>query len=214
MKIRPLLIGAAAAALLAGCSVGSGTPEVTPSQESPAEVAETETPTEEPTIEEPEAPTTGTREAPLKPGESRKLSDESAWTLSLNSSNLDAAAAIMAADEFAQPPAEGEVFIVGNFSVGVDGEALAAQGVDLANDGADVWSSVGFTYVAADGTSYDGTTGTMCYTNNMIYNQGTVYQGGVTVSGDVCMAVPADKVAGGLWRAANMQNDNVWMSPS
>jgi hypothetical protein len=214
MKIRPLLIGAAAAALLGGCSVAPGTPEVTPRQESPAEVAETDTPTEDPATEAPEVVTTGTREAPLTPGEARKLADESAWTLSLNSSSLDAAAAILAADEFAQPPAEGEVFIVGNFSIGVDGEALAAQGIDLANDGADVWSSVSFTYVAADGTSYDGSVGTMCFTDNMIYNQGTVYQGGVTVSGDVCMAVPADKVAGGLWRAANVQNDNVWMSPS
>jgi hypothetical protein len=187
---------------LAGCAGESG-PEVTPSQSAPAEPS----PTPEPT-----APTTGTREAPLKVGESRKLSDESAWTVQLNASNPDGAAVIAAENEYAPPPVAGEAFLIGNFSVTVDAAALASQGIDLANEGADPAINLIFEYVAADGTSFDGTSGSMCYTNGSIYNAGTLYADGTTATGDVCIAVPAEKVPGGLWRIANAQNDNVWIS--
>lgn len=46
----------------------------------------------------------------------------------------------------------------------------------------------------------------------MLYNQGAMYSD-ATVTGDVCLAVPVNKVEGGLWRVSNYQNDNVWMSP-
>jgi hypothetical protein len=48
----------------------------------------------------------------------------------------------------------------------------------------------------------------------MLYSQPAVYQDGATVTGDECVAVPADKVAGGLWRVANTANDSVWFAAS
>ncbi|MBE7698702.1 hypothetical protein H9623_00070 [Oerskovia sp. Sa1BUA8] len=157
-------------------------------------------------------PSTGTREAPLAIGESRRLSDESAWTVQLNASNPDGAAVVAAENEYLPGPVPGEAFLIGNFSVTVDADALAGQGIDLANEGAAAWAHVWFEYVAADGTSFDVTSGTMCFTNGALYNAGTLYADG-TSTGDVCIAVPVDKLPGGLWRVANIQNDNVWISP-
>lgn len=200
----------ALALALAGCGGGDDAPEVTPAatqaaaEASPAATAD---PTEA-------APSTGTREAPLAPGESRQVGSDSAWTVSLVSSNLDAAAAIQAADPYGPQPADGEAFVVGTFSVTVSGDQIAAQGSDLANEGADPGQSLTVTYVAADGTSYDGASGSMCYTQNMLYSQGAVFQDGAVVTGDQCVAVPVDKVPGGLWRVSNIVNDSVWFSAS
>jgi hypothetical protein len=202
------VVGIATAALaLTGCA-GHNSPEVTPSQSAPAQAAPAPSPTPEPTV-----PTSGTRQAPLKIGESRKLSDESAWTVQLNASNPDGAAVIAAENEYAPPPAAGEAFLIGNFSVTVDAAALASQGIDLANEGADPAINLIFEYVAADGTSFDGISGTMCFTNGALHTAGTLYADGTTATGDVCLAVPAEKVPGGLWRVANVQNDNLWISP-
>jgi len=213
MRVRLVALVGAAALVLAGCA-GGGTPEVTPSQETTAaEVEVTDEPSEEPAeTEEPPAPSVGTREAPLKIGEARKLADVSAWTVMLNSSNPDGATAIAAVDEYAPRPAEGEAFLIGSFSVTVEAAAIAQQGYDLANEGADPWQSLFFEYVAADGTSYDGASGSMCYTPTMLYNAGTLYQDGATATGDICVALPADKIPGGLWRVANSQNDNLWIT--
>ncbi|RMI12517.1 hypothetical protein [Cellulomonas triticagri] len=197
---------------MSGCSAGSGEPEVTPApavaSETAVAPAETPTPTVEPAV------SVGTREAPLAIGEARKVSEASAWTVALNATNLDAAAAIQAADEHAQAPAAGELFVTGSFTVTVDGAKIAEQGADLANDGASPGQSLTVTYVAADGTSYDGSSGTMCYTPSMLYSQGAVFQDGATVIGDQCVAVPADKVAGGLWRVSNLANESVWFATS
>ncbi|MEE6282911.1 hypothetical protein [Georgenia sp. MJ170] len=208
---------------LTGCAAES-IPEVTPAPESEATtpVAATDDTAAaddveaeaEAEAEETPEPTVGDREAPLAIGEARKLSNQSAWTVSLESSNLDAAEEILASDEWADRPAEGEVFVVGTFTVSVDAEPLDAQGIDLANEGADPWASIFVEFVAADGRGYDGSSGTMCYTQNMLYEQGTLYEDGASVTGDTCIAVPDEQLDGGLWRISNMVNDNVWISAS
>lgn len=148
-------LGGAVALALTACS-GGATPEVTLSQEA---TVTAETPESEETVREtteaeaPPADTTGTRTAPLKLGEARKLADSSAWTVMLNSSTSDGATVIAAADEWAPRPAEGEAFLLGNFSVTVDAAAINAQGFDLANEGATPWASLIFEYVASDGTT-------------------------------------------------------------
>lgn len=189
-------------------------PTIEPTTETAAEVEGTEEETESaeaPVVEETPEATVGDRTAPLAVGESRKLSNESAWTVSLQSSNLDAAADILAADEWAERPADGEVFVVGTFTVTVDGSALEAQGFDLANEGAEVWANLSIEFVGADGRGFDGLSGTMCYTQDMLYEQGTLYEDGASVTGDVCIAVPSEHVEGGLWRVSNMVNDSVWI---
>ena len=210
--VMAAVVTGALALALAGCSAEPESPEVTPAPVAAAEktpkVDPTPTPTAEPVV------SVGTRQAPLAIGEARKISEASAWTVSLTASNLDAAAAIAAADEYAPKPAEGEVFVTGTFAVTVDAAKIAEQGADLANDGASPAQSVMVTYVAADGTSYDGMSGTSCYTTNMLYSQGAVFQDGAVVTGDQCIAVPADKVAGGLWRVSNLANDSIWFAAS
>lgn len=212
-------VGAVAAAaligvVLGGCGSTPASPEVTPAPQAATEAAQDVTPTPTPTPTVEPVVSVGTREAPLAIGEARKVSEVSAWTVSLTASNPDAAAAIQAADPYATGPAEGETFVVGTFSVAVDAAKIAEQGADLANEGASPGQSLTVTYVAADGTSYDATIGTTCYTQTMLYSQGAVFQDGATVTGDECVAVPSDKVPGGLWRVSNMANESVWFAGS
>lgn len=210
---------------LAACS-GASTPEVTTpaaTSESPeptqtvAEEATTEAATAEPTetaTSEAPAATSGSREAPMAIGETRKVVDGSAFTVGMTSSNLDAAEAISSANEYHDDPADGETFIVGTVAITIDGEAIKAQGFEFENEGIDPYMALTFSYVAADGTSYDGTSGTTCFTGSPLYSQGALYSDGATQTGDLCFAVPSDKVAGGLWRIANGQNDSVWIASS
>ena len=202
------LIAGAMILALTACTSEGGAPEVTPAPAAAESAESTPSPT-------PEAVTTvGTRQAPLAIGEARRIADDSMWTVSLTSSNLDAWPAIHAQDEYAVPPADGETFVVGTFSVAADATAYAEQGGDMANDGAQPWGSLQFEYVSADGASFSGLTGTMCYTGNQLGAQGPVYEDGAVVTGDVCVAVPSDKVAGGLWRISNSVNDSVWIAAS
>lgn len=217
-RSNAVLASAALMLTLAACS-GESTPDVTPAAETvtetvTAEPTETGTPTTEPTeaatTEEPAA-SAGTREAPLALGETRKVADESTWTVGITASNLDAAAAIRAADEFAEEPGEGERFVLATLSVTVDAAALEAQGIDI-SEGADPRASLFVSYVAADGTSYDSTAAFCSSANAFITNAGTLYSDGASTSGDVCVVVPADKADGGLWRVSNLNNDAVWIA--
>lgn len=210
MRARLVILAGTAGLLLSGCVVEQ-TPDVTPSQSPTAASDSPETPMSPDDADASLA--TGTREAPLSLGESRALSDDSAWTVRLNTSTPDGASVIAAEDEFAPPPAAGEAFLIGNFSVTVDAAALAQQGVDLSNEGADPAWHLTFEYVAADGTSFDALSGTPCSTFSSIYTAGTLYTDGTTATGDVCIALPVEKVPGGLWRVANVENDNVWINP-
>lgn len=202
--------------VLSGCA-GESTPEVTPAPESEATQSETEQAPEEseaePT-EEPSASTTGTREAPLALGEARQISEESAWTVSVDSVNLDAAEDIRANSEWAPEPADGEVFVVATVTATVDADSISAQDIDLANEGVDPAASIFVEFVTGSGRGYDGSSGSGCYTDNMLYEQGNVYEDGASATGDFCIAVPADEVEGGLWRLSNLVNDSVWVAAS
>jgi hypothetical protein len=210
MRARLVVLAGAAGLLLAGCVVEQ-TPDVTPSQSTTTGSVSPGAPTSPDDADA--ALSAGTREAPLSLGESRALSDDSAWTVRLNASTPDGASVIAAENEFAPPPVAGEAFLIGNFSVTVDAAALAQQGIDLANEGADPAWHLSFEYVAADGTSFDALSGTLCSTLSSIYSAGTLYADGTTATGDVCISVPEEKLHGGLWRVANIENDNVWISP-
>lgn len=218
---KAALAPVALALVLAACS-GDSAPEVTPAPETVTETVTSE-PTEEATEEATETPeateepaeapaATGTREAPLALGETRKVADGSAWTVGLTASNLDAAAAIRAADEYAEQPKEGERFVLATLQVTVDQAAIEAQGFAM-SDGADPRGSINVSYVAADGTSYETFGGSYCFSqNDFASSAGTLYADGASTAGDFCVVVPADKVDGGLWRVSNLQNDAVWIS--
>lgn len=196
----PLTI--AFALTLGACSASPSTPEVTPAPTAESTTTSTPTPTPTPTaVAEPD----GTRDAPLELGQSRKVSDVSAWIVSLTGTTADGISQGQAA-------AEGESFVVGTFHIAIDGPALEAQegGDDIANDGLDVRGSLRFEYVSVAGKSYDSTSGTACRTGNDLYQLGAVYSLDATIDGDECIAVPTAEVPGGLWRVSNMANESVW----
>lgn len=207
MSIRhSAAVGAAILAIaLAGCS---STPEVTsaPSAEAAAEPS-----APAPSAVETPAPEEGTRDNPMAVGSSRLIAEGSAWTVGITASNLDGAATLAAANSWAPRPAEGERFVIATLSVSVSAEAIAAQGFDLASEGAMPSASISLEFVGNDGISYDELSGTACYTDTPFYNTGTLYNDGATVSGDFCIAVPAGVVDGGLWRVSNPVNEGVWI---
>ena len=45
----------------------------------------------------------------------------------------------------------------------------------------------------------------------MLYSQGSVYSFDAVQSGDVCVVVPEEEVAGGQWRVSNIANSAVWV---
>lgn len=178
--------------------------------ETPApEPAETTTPTPEPEANP------GDRDNPLALGETRLVSSSSAFEVGVTASNLDAAQSILAADPYAAPPAEGQSFVVATVAITVHGDAAEAQGIDLESEGVAAGFAVSVEYVSASGVAYGeyGNAGT-CYTQNMLISAPSVFADGQSISGDACIVMPSEDVAGGLWRISNSMNDGVWISSS
>lgn len=187
---------------LAGCGGGSGDDPVVNAVAGTA-VAATPAPT-----------VAGTTTDPLHPGQSHLLVEGSAWTVALLATNLDAALPDSTEVPADRRPAADETFVVATFSLTVSAAAVAAQGGDLASEGTSAWQSLSYTYVAADGTRYDGTTGTPCATDAALVLAEPLWADGDTATGDVCVSVPTDQVAGGLWRVANGQDAGLYFTAS
>src|SRR5699024_7558645 len=157
--------------------------------------------------------TTGTREAPLALGETRKISRASAWIVGIVESDLDAEDEIRDIDPYLEGPAEGERFVIATLSVSIDASALEDQGFDI-NEGVDPYMSIFLEYVGSDGRGYDESRGSMCFTDDPLSEVGAIYEDGVTVTGDICLSVPESAIDGGLWRISNLDNDAVWVEAS
>lgn len=154
--------------------------------------------------------TKGTRAAPLALGETRKISDESAWIVGITDSDLDAADSVEVLDVPERELAENEQFVVATLSVTVDESAIEAQGQDI-NQGANPAASIFVEFVGSDGRGYGLGQGSVCYTDNAFSSTGAIYEGGVTVTGNICIGLPKDAVDGGLWRISNIENEAVWV---
>ncbi|MBU4337149.1 MAG: hypothetical protein KJ548_11300 [Actinobacteria bacterium] len=189
------LLGLMALALgLAGCSGGSTDDAVVNALAGTAVVA-----TPAPTV-------AGTTSDPLHPGQSHILVEGSAWTVALLATNLDSAVPTETAVPADRRPAEDETFVVATFSLTISAAAVTAQGGDLASEGTSAWQSLTYSYVAADGTEYSGSSGTPCATATPLVMAEPLWADGDTATGDVCVAVPSDQVAGGQWRVVNGQD--------
>ncbi|MBU4216018.1 MAG: hypothetical protein KJ792_15365 [Actinobacteria bacterium] len=187
---------------LTGCSRGS-THDIVVNAEAASPAAVTPAPT-----------VAGTTTDPLRPGQSRVLVAGSAWTVALLSTNLDAAVPTTTAVPDDRRPRQDETFVVGTFSLTVSAAAVAAQGGDLATEGTSAWQSLTYSYVGADGTAYNGSTGTPCATATALIMAEPLWADGDTATGDVCVAVPSDKVEGGLWRVVNGQGTGLYFATS
>jgi hypothetical protein len=147
MALRPHLATLIAISLITAACAASDDPSPTnaepsqttmtsePSQTTPSIDAEPSTTTAEVTTDR------GTREAPVAPGDTVRVGD---WDVTVLSATSDATAAVLAENEFNEPPADGHQFYVVELSVTYQGNESEAPFVGL------TITSVGDSAVAYD----------------------------------------------------------------
>lgn len=178
---------------------GTDAPEVeaAPSAEEETSSAQSPEPTPVPT---PEAPG-GSRDNPLKKGEARKVSDESAFTVS-----------------FGKTEAHGEC-IAAPITAEVDWKNLEQQFKDLGEDTTDMSSTPFFdlriSYVTKDGKTYNAGTGDGCMDAFMELGEKAnvaveIYTPTKSATNYEIIQVPEAERKGGVWVAENSQNDKVF----
>lgn len=175
------------------------TPEATQADAQPAEPeAEASPEASEEAEPEPEPEETkGGRENPLKPGEARKLSEVSAYTVS------------------AGPTKAYGDWVEAEFTVDVDWAAIEEQGLEPGEPVTPFWD-LDIKFVDAEGTTYAD------YPENIPFERDVsdyalsaseVYPPTASAKGTMYVAVPEDKVKGGVWVVSNMVSDRLFISP-
>lgn len=186
--MKQIFAAIAAASLATGCGAstagdttsaateGTSTASVAPptvasSVETEAPAVDTTAPAEE------TGGDVGTRENPVPLGQSADVGG--GWTLTVNSVNLNANDEVAAANEFNEPPPDGDVYVVVNITATFNGEGSDTAGVDIAalGEGTNAVSGAGTSekYAVAPDPIYDGFV--------------EVFSGGTT-EGNVVLEVP------------------------
>lgn len=223
--IALVAIGAIVAVLFAtGVLGGSDEPEASPTTSSPTETSSpeptdeaSEEPTDEPTTddatEEPtDAPTDeatdeptdaptgsvsgdgGSRTSPLAPGETAPLGD---WTVSFAATNADAWAEISETSSDASSfyePAEGDTYLMSPLTITYLGE------------GSEPLYMLDYVFVSTDGVTYKDKCGYVPLPDQL--ETGQELYTDATVTGNICITVPTDKVDGGVWRVSGWDRVN------
>jgi hypothetical protein len=161
---------------LAGCSSPAS---VTP----PASNGGNEEVVEETVAEEPEAAAEGTRENPWPLGSTIEADD---WTVVVNSVALGATDEIIAANQFNEPPVEGNEFILINYTVTYTGDDADGQ----------MAAFVGVDYVTPDGVTIDSTDA-IVVAPEPIDVTATLYNGG-SITGNKALSVPSASAGEGV----------------
>jgi len=218
--IAIVAIGAIIAVLFAtGVLGGSDDPEPKPTTSSTA--AETEDPTDEPTTDdatdeptdepttddatdeptveptdEASAPVTGdggSRTSPLAPGETAPLGE---WTTSFAATNTDAWTEISASGEVSDyyAPTDGNSFL------------MAPVTVTFLGEGSEPLYMLEYVFVSADGVTYKDKCGYAPLPNEL--DTGQELYTDASVTGNVCITVPTDKIDGGVWRMSGWDRVN------
>lgn len=185
---------------LVGCS--SPTPPVTPApvtvtvtvaaESSESADTASHSPTETASTE-----ADGSRANPLQPGDSRRLSDESMFTVSGGATKVH--------DTYAVLP----------LTVAFDWDSFAEQSKAAGgsvDDGVDPWFSIIVKFVTASGRSYSTMDDYDVQVPNEWYNVGTVYPPAEPITANVAVSVPASEVPGGAWAVSNTQGDTVFIA--
>lgn len=162
-------------------STTTTTVETTTTTEATTTTTEATTTTTEP----PPPPPAGTRDDPLPAGSPVTIGD---WQVALAPTNRDATAAVMAENEFNEPPAEGRVFVMTEATVVYMGAESGTPWIDLTFDFVDAAGNTAGT----DMESYCGVI------PNDIADVGEMFAG-ASATGNVCLSLPADQVEGGAW---------------
>lgn len=145
----------------------------------------------------------GTREDPYAVGDSIELGD---WTIVINSVTLDATDEVMAENQFNDPPAEGRQFVMVNMDATYDGEETGTAWLDLSQR------------VLGSGGNTFGSGGAMedyCGSIPNDLNDGGEQFPGATVTGNVCISVPADQLDDALMileESLSFSNDRVFVA--
>jgi hypothetical protein len=156
---------------------GSGDTNVTVDETEDSSIAE-ETSEEQPTTEQ------GTRANPVPIGSTIESDD---WRVVVNSVTLAATDAVIGANEFNEQPAEGNEYIVVNYSASYLGDDPEGQ----------MPAFVGVEYVTAEGTTIDGTESLAVAPDPAFDSLGTLYTDG-TATGNTVFEVPSATAADGV----------------
>jgi len=133
----------------------------------------------------------GTRVNPYAVGTMGRYDPESVWSFTGQSTDPNATAAIMAANEFNEQPAAGQVYVSTKSTISLADSAAASAG-------ADPYASFTIAYVGNDGNTYEDKQCAVPAPDTRYQSLGTMY-GGATAVGSVCAIVPSGAVAGGAW---------------
>ncbi|MFC4614437.1 hypothetical protein GXP71_07995 [Cellulomonas sp. H30R-01] len=197
---------------VAGCSGGKGDLPVTPAPTSQSpEPEESPIETATPVVEA----ARGSRANPLTPGESRKISDESAFTVSGGATTFDAWPTVQAENQFNTPPADGRSYIMFPLSVAIDWPTIQKQAADdgsTTDGGFSAQYSLTVAFVGTDGISYGSNEADYCgVIPNDWMSVNPVFDS-ATVTGNVCVSAPTQVIPGGTWVVSNVVNDAVFVA--
>lgn len=197
---RSLLAAAALTLTLAACGGGTGAPEVTPAAETPTAAASpSPTPSETSEVLASPAPVEaarGSRENPLAPGEARKISDQSGWTVSAGATEVH------------------DGYLVLPLTVGIDWASMNQQSTDAGQPTGGPINpvySLTVSFVSASGQAFTETPLGADIPNDW-WQLSDAFEPLASMSGNVAVTVPADQVAGGVWSVANSVGDRVFVA--
>ena len=185
-----------ATGVIGGDDSKASSPSETSSRPTATEKA-SEEPSKEPSDEPSAGPTdappvadNGTRAAPLAPG---AVATFSTWTVSMGATNQDAWGEISTvADEY-YAPEPGSAYVMVPATVTFTGD-----------DRSNVYD-LEWVFVSAAGTTFDDNCNYTALPNKLDLSQ-ELYTD-ATASGNLCVTVPADQVAGGVWRVEQWLED-------
>lgn len=128
----------------------------------------------------------GTLDSPYKPGQSFTIPG---WTLSLSAtvSGKKAETAVRRANQFNDPPGKGETFVLTTVTVRHDNGESAAP-----------WVSFLVRFLPTDGVVRDGSESYCGAISKPLTDVGEMFAGS-RATGNVCVRVPSNRVAGGRW---------------
>lgn len=165
----------------------------------PTDDPTTDEATDEPTVDPSDEPTGavtgdgGSRTSPLAPGETAPLGE---WTTSFAATNTDAWAEISASGDVSDyyAPTDGNSFL------------MAPVTVTFLGEGSEPLYMLEYVFVSADGVTYKDKCGYAPLPNEL--DTGQELYTDASVTGNVCITVPTDKIDGGVWRMSGWDRVN------
>lgn len=136
----------------------------------------------------------GSRTSPLAPGETAPLGD---WTVSFAATNSDAWAEISESSSSVSSfyePADGDSYLMSPLTITYLGE------------GSEPLYMLDYVFVSSDGVTYKDKCGYVPLPNQL--ETGQELYTDATVTGNICVTVPTDKIDGGVWRISGWDRVN------